>query len=138
MTTRDRTVVLVLGLVGIVAAFWLLLLSPKREEARALSAKVEAAQTKLRETEAMVASGTAARNAYAGDYTAVAQLGKAVPVDDDIPSLLFQLESAADRSKVDFRSIKISSASPGAPATAPAAAQAAGVAAESKGGAAAG
>ena len=118
MSTRDRTVLLVLGLAGVVGAFWFLLLSPKREEARALTAKIEATQGQVQATQAMVASGTAARNAYAGDYTAVAELGKAVPVDDDIPSLLFQLESAADRSKVDFRSIKVGSGSGAAPAAA--------------------
>ena len=114
MSTRDRTVVLVLGLAGVLAAFWLLLLAPKREEARALGAKIEATQEQVRGAEAEVASGNSARSQYAADYTAVAELGKAVPVDDDVPSLVYQLESAADRSKVDFRSIKVATGGGGA------------------------
>ena len=38
----------------------------------------------------------------------VARLGKAVPADDDVRSLLVQLDSAAKRAKVDFRSITLS------------------------------
>jgi hypothetical protein len=63
-----------------------------------------------------------ARSGYRASYTKVARLGKAVPADDDVRSLLVQLNSAADRSKVDFRSINLDgstgSPAPGAGGTA--------------------
>ena len=48
----------------------------------------------------------------------VARLGKAVPADDDVRSLMVQINSAADRSGVDFRTISIGGA--GAPTAGPA------------------
>lgn len=70
---------------------------------------------------ASVASARAARDAYAGQYATVARLGKAVPEDEDVPSLVYQLEAVARRSKLDFQSVKVQSGAPGAaPAAAPA------------------
>ena len=37
----------------------------------------------------------------------IARLGKAVPADDDVRSLMVQINAAADHSKVDFRTINI-------------------------------
>jgi hypothetical protein len=37
----------------------------------------------------------------------VARLGKAVPADDDVRSLLYQLDATAKRSKVSFRSLNV-------------------------------
>jgi hypothetical protein len=50
----------------------------------------------------------------------VARLGKAVPADDDVRSLLVQINAAARRAGVDFRTIDVSSQ--GAPSTGPGAA----------------
>jgi len=51
----------------------------------------------------------------------VARLGKAVPAKADVPSLVYQLESAARAAKVDFRSISVQSSTAAAPASPPAA-----------------
>ncbi len=115
MTARDRTVVTVLAALALVAAAWFLLLSPVRKESAALDAKVAAAQARLTAAQALVASGEAAKVAYKADYAAVSRLGKAVPADDDVPSLVVQLEGAADRSKVDFRSIELAAGGASAP-----------------------
>jgi hypothetical protein len=50
----------------------------------------------------------------------VARLGKAVPADDDVRSLMVQLNAAAGKSKVDFRTIQIGGG-PAAATPAPAA-----------------
>ena len=125
MTSRDRTVVLVLVAFFVVAAGWFLGLSPARKEAHGLDDRIAIAQGRLGAAEATVAAARRARAGHREDYAVVARLGKAVPADDDLPSLLVQLQGAARRSRVDFRSIGLSKGSAGSPATAPPAAQAA-------------
>jgi hypothetical protein len=127
---------MVLALVAMVAAFWFLLLSPKRDDAVSLKGRIGAAQTDLATARAAAQTALTAKATYAADYKAVANLGKAVPVDDDVPSLVFQLQTASVKSKISFDSIKLTGAA--APATAsPAAAtttaQAGQLAAEQKG-----
>lgn len=137
MTARDRTVVMVIGLAAMVAAFWFLLLSPKKDDAASLKDKVGAAQTRLETAQASTASAAAAKARYAADYKAVANLGKAVPVDDDVPSLVYQLQVASEASHIDFESIKLNgttTAATTAPAAATPTAQAGQLASEQKGG----
>ena len=121
MTARDRTVITVIAALVLVAAAWFLLLAPVRKDAKALDGQITTAQSRLTAAQAVVTQGEAAKSAYRADYAAVSRLGKAVPADDDVPSLVVQLESAADRSRVDFRSIELSTAGAAA-AAAPAAA----------------
>ena len=66
--------------------------------------------------EAELASYEKARAAYRSNYTKIARLGKAVPADDDVRSLMVQLNSAADGSKVDFRTINLDGSAGAAPA----------------------
>jgi Tfp pilus assembly protein PilO len=122
VTARDRTVVTVIAALVLVAAAWFLLLAPVRKDAKALDEQITTAQSRLTAAQAVVTQGNAAKTAYRDDYAAVSRLGKAVPADDDVPSLVVQLESAADRSRVDFRSIELTTggAATAAPAAAPA------------------
>jgi len=121
VTARDRTVVTVIAALVLVAAAWFLLLAPVRKDAKALDEQITTAQSRLTAAQAIVTQGNAAKTAYRDDYAAVSRLGKAVPADDDVPSLVVQLESAADRSRVDFRSIELTTggAATAAPAVAP-------------------
>lgn len=111
MTVRDRKVVLIVALVVAVVGVWLLVISPKRDEASKLGAKVTAAQQQLDTARTQIATATADRNAYARNYQAVAQLGEAVPSDDNTPSLIYQLQNAASLAGVDFRSLVLSASS---------------------------
>lgn len=120
MTARDRTVVTVIAALVLVAASWFLLLAPVRKDAKALDGQITTARSRLTAAQAIVTQGETAKAAYRADYAAVSRLGKAVPADDDVPSLVVQLESAADRSHVDFRSIELG-AGGAAAAAAPAA-----------------
>jgi hypothetical protein len=127
MTARDRLAGAVVGAVVLLAAFWFLVLAPKRKDAQALGAKVAQAQQRLDTARQAAAAGSAARGRYDADYAAVARLGKAVPADDDVASLVYQLDHAANGTHIDFRSIALSSSGSPAPAAAPPAAQAAAV-----------
>jgi Tfp pilus assembly protein PilO len=114
VTARDRTVLIVVGLVALLGGFWFLAISPKRKEASDVAAQVAVAQTRLDTAQASASSADAARKQYSTDYATVARLGKAVPVDDDVPSLVYQLSHTAKVNHVDFRSIKLTSTGGGA------------------------
>ena len=104
-----RNSMLLAGVVAIaaVAAYWMLALTPKREQAAKLSHSIAAKQADLKKSEAELASYEQARSGYKANYSLVARLGKAVPADDDVRSLLIQVNSAAGKSKVDFRTIAV-------------------------------
>lgn len=107
MTARDRIVLIVVGLAAAMAAFWFLAISPKRKDAGDLSAQISQAQARLDVAQASASSAQAAKARYRTDYATVARLGKAVPVDDEMPSLVYQLEQTAKANHVQFNSIKL-------------------------------
>ncbi len=120
MTSRDRIVVLVIAAAAAIAGFWFGVLAPQRKEISKLSSQVASEQQRLQQAQAASAEGRAAKGRYLSDYASVALLGKAVPVDDDVPSLVYQLESAAAGAHIDFRSIKVSAGGGSSAATTPA------------------
>lgn len=116
MTGRDRTVVLVLLLVGLLGAAWFLVLSPQRDDASQLSGQIAVERQQLQSAVSDVAAGLAAKRGYSHDYATVARLGTAVPEDDGVASLVVQVQQAAKASKTDFRSLKVGGgSSPSAP-----------------------
>jgi type II secretory pathway pseudopilin PulG len=122
VTARDRTVLIVVGMLALLGGFWFLAIGPKRKEASDVTAQVAQAQTRLDTAQASAASAEAARKQYSTDYATVARLGKAVPVDDDMPSLVYQLSHTAKVNHVDFRAIKLTSTGAAAAPTGAAAA----------------
>lgn len=129
MTGRDRIVVIVIGAALLLAGFWFLALAPKRKEASDLAALVVTQEQRLTAAKGQVVAAEQARARYDADYAAVAALGQAVPADDDVPSLIVQVDRAAEREGVSFRSLALdasgSAQQPSAPAPAPAPAPAA-------------
>ena len=118
MTKRDRIVFGVVGAAALIAAFWMLVLAPKREQVADLKTQTTE-ETKRRDSALeRVRAGEEARLNFADDYATVARLGKAVPVDDQTPSLLFQLQSVAEDQNVDFRTMRVRSAGGAPPAAA--------------------
>jgi type II secretory pathway pseudopilin PulG len=99
-------IVIVAAIIAVVAV-WILLIQPKRDQASKLANQVSAAQTQLGSARAQIAAAQAARSAYARNYRTVAQLGEALPADDNTPSLIYQLQDAATRARVDFRSLAL-------------------------------
>jgi type II secretory pathway pseudopilin PulG len=119
VTARDRTVLIVVGLLAAAAAFWFLAISPKRKDATDLTAQVASAQARLDTAQASASSAAAAKAKYTKDYSTVARLGKAVPVDDDMPSLVYQLQHTAASNQVDFQQIKMTGTASASSAPAP-------------------
>ena len=121
MTARQRILAAVAGTLLVVGAYYFLALSPRLHDASDLSDKVAKTETRLQQAEVKAAQAQAAKNAYRTNYATVARLGKSVPVDDEVPSLVYQLDSAADATGIDFRSVKLASGAAGAASTPPAA-----------------
>ena len=115
MTRRNSILIVAVAFIAAAGAYWMLVLAPKRDEATKLSTQITAKQVALGQAEAELASYEKARGSYPRNYTKIARLGKAVPADDDVRSLLIQLNAAAEKSKVDFRTINLEEAG-GAPA----------------------
>jgi Tfp pilus assembly protein PilO len=115
MSVRERTILGCAGLVVLVALLWFGALAPKRNEAKDLGASVTQAEQARSEASAKAVAGEAAKTSYPRDYATVARLGKAVPAQADVPSLVYQLETAARTAKVDFRSMAIDSAAAAVP-----------------------
>jgi hypothetical protein len=110
--------ILIPVLAGVVAAagFFMVVLKPKRQEAAKLNTKISAKQTELASARELLASNQQARDSYRKAYSTVVRLGKAVPADDDVRSLVVQLDAAAKATHVDFQSINVAGAGGGAPA----------------------
>lgn len=111
MTARDRIVILVVLAVGAVVAGWMLVVSPKRDQASALTSQISSEQSQLDAARGQVAAGEAARTAFAGQYAQLAKLGEAVPPDDNVPSLIYQVQSAAHGARVSFRGLQLTAGS---------------------------
>lgn len=107
MTARDRIVLMAVVAIAAVAGCWLLVIQPKRKQATSLGAQVTSLQSQLSTARGTVAKGLAARGAFAGDYEQLAKLGEALPQDDNVPSLIVQLQNAAAAAHVDFRSLQL-------------------------------
>ena len=107
MTARDRIVIVIVIALAAVIGGWLMVIQPKRNEASKLGTQITAAQSQLNAARAQVAQGEAARSSFARDYASLARLGEAVPADDNVPSLIYQLQAAASSARVDFRTLEL-------------------------------
>jgi hypothetical protein len=116
MKQRDRLVLAIVAVAGVVGAVWFLALAPKREAANAVTAKITAAELRRDAANQQADVAEQAKSTYRRDYATVARLGKAVPAKADVPSLVYQLESAARAAKVDFRAITVQTSAALAPA----------------------
>jgi hypothetical protein len=119
MRPRDRMLLAVVAVVLLVGVGWFLVLSPQREEATQLSQQIEAQEQALAQAQGEVAAGLAAKRSYARTYTTVARLGAAVPDDDNVASLLLQVEEAAEATGIDFRELAVGASSGAAAAPPP-------------------
>jgi len=119
VTARDRIIIVVVLVAAALAGAWFVGLAPKRKEATDLSAKLDVARQQLTEVQQGAAKAREAKAQYDSDYGQVATLGKAVPKSDAVPSLVYQLQTAAHEAKITFSSLKVagSSAPPTTPST---------------------
>jgi Tfp pilus assembly protein PilO len=125
MKGTDRVVLLSLAMVGVLAAFYLMVLSPKRQEASKLGDEVTQLQASIDEQNQVAQFAEQARQDFPRYYSRLVVLGKAVPQEADSASMLVQLSGIAARTGVDFRGITLGEATGGGSSTTPAATTAA-------------
>ena len=105
MRESTKTALAVVAVVAIAAGFWLLLLSPKRDQVGELNEQTRHLQTEVSTERAKVTSALAAKRGFSGDYRKLVVLGKSVPAEAGTPSLLVQLNGVGAESATSFEGI---------------------------------
>jgi len=130
MKQSDRTIMVGVALLGLTIAFWVMILSPKRQEASDLSQQVSDLRASVQQQQQLAAFAEQAKSSFGQNYHRLVVLGKAVPEDSDQASLLVQLNGLAQRAGVSFRALSLDAsaavAAPVATLTTPAPGTAAG------------
>jgi len=103
MKISDRSVLIVLVLVGALAAVWFLMLAPKRQDASKLDDEIAELESDVSAQEALVEEGRAAQADYERNFSALVVLGKAAPADGDTPAMLEQLVAISENANTDFQ-----------------------------------
>jgi Tfp pilus assembly protein PilO len=107
MTSSNRAVVVGVALFALAIAFWMLVLSPKRDEAAALDEQARQLKTSLAQHQSEVAEAEEARREFPTDYQHLVVVGKAVPGGDETASLLVQMNRIAGGTDGTFVNIKL-------------------------------
>jgi Tfp pilus assembly protein PilO len=107
VTRNNRLLIGIAVAAAVLGAYWFLILAPKRAQAAELETSIAAKQASIQQIEATAGQYALQRDAYRSNYTTLVRLGKAVPADDDLRSLMIQIDDAARRSGVDFRTIDV-------------------------------
>jgi len=107
MSKRDTYILTGVALVAVVAAYWILALSPKRQEAAKLDKDIAEAHQQLDQVKQEKVQFAKDQLKFPQMYASLGRLGKAVPPDEDVPSLLVQLNHAAAQANVDFKSVEL-------------------------------
>jgi Tfp pilus assembly protein PilO len=115
MKRNDQILLTALLSIGLMIAFWLLVVSPKRNEAADLKNDIAALHGQVEQAEQAAAAGQEARKTFDTSYRRLVVLGKAVPADSEQASLFVQLQRLSDRSGVSLQSIDLSSSGTAAP-----------------------
>ncbi len=105
LSARDKKIVIFLVPVMLVLAYWFLVLTPKREEAKELGETLVTAESRRDTAVATLRQAEATKDTYVKDYATVVRLGKAIPTEVDMPSLLVQLDRAAKGTNIRFAKI---------------------------------
>lgn len=115
----DRIILMALPVVALLAAFWFMMLSPKREQATNLDDEVTRLEGEVSAQQQIAEFGEQARQDYDSDYRNVVILGKAVPQGDETASLFAQLSGISRQADVDFRSLELVKSATGTETTPP-------------------
>jgi hypothetical protein len=106
LTDRDRKIMVILVPVLVLAAYWFLVLSPKRQETSRLGDQLTQAQSDRDQARGDLQQVQSARSSFASDLASLVKVGKAVPTSVDMPSLIVQLDRAAKGTGIRFQEIK--------------------------------
>jgi Tfp pilus assembly protein PilO len=111
VTKNNTLLIAVAATAAAIAAFWFLALAPKREEAAKLETQIATKLAEVQTAQQTLSGYQKSKDGYSRNYATLVRLGKAVPEDDDVRSLLVQLDAEAGGTGVDFRTIQVGSSS---------------------------
>jgi hypothetical protein len=106
-----------LAVAVLVAGFWFGVLAPKRQEATDLDAQIATKRGELATAQQQMAGYEKARASYKANYAKLVSLGAAVPGDDDVRSLMVELDAASSQSNVEFQKVNVGNGTGAATAT---------------------
>lgn len=101
--SSNKVIIAMLVVAALAVAFWMLLLSPKRNEVAKLDQQVAQQEESLSLHESEVQRGLEAEKAFPQQYQQLVVLGKAAPAEDETASLLVQLDRIAEGAHVSFQ-----------------------------------
>jgi Tfp pilus assembly protein PilO len=119
LSERDRKIALAIVPILLLAVYWFLLLAPKREAASTASTDLSEQTVRLDKARAAAQASEGAKTDFAADYAEIVRLGKAIPAGVDMPSLVVQLDRAAEGTGIRFTRIAMGQRDTPAPAPAP-------------------
>jgi Tfp pilus assembly protein PilO len=105
ISDRDRKILMAIVPLVVLLAYWFLLFSPKREAATTAAAELSVQEERRDAARAVVDQANASKTDFAADYGEIVRLGKAIPAQVDMPSLLLQLDGAAKGTGIRFTRI---------------------------------
>lgn len=114
MTTNDTRTIAIVALAGIavLAALWMLAISPKRDERSQVKANVAAQEARLQTARSQLASFEAAKKQFPVKLAELKRLDEAVPARGAVSSLLRQLQRRAKVRNSNLRLVALKSAAP--------------------------
>jgi hypothetical protein len=118
LSDRDKKILMFLVPLVLIAGYWFLLLAPKREEATAASENLTVQEDRLEAARSAADAAGNAEDDFEASYATIVRLGKAIPSTVDMPSLLVQLEAAAEGTGIRFDTISAGARTPMAPSEA--------------------
>ncbi|HEX2359720.1 MAG TPA: hypothetical protein VHH72_07890 [Solirubrobacterales bacterium] len=121
MKGTDRAILFSLLVAAVLAGFYFMVLSPKREEASKLGDEVSTLEASILDQDQLAAYAEDARREFPRYYGRMVVLGKAVPAEADSASLLVQVDNISARSGTSFESLALGQGSGSTTTTAPAA-----------------
>jgi hypothetical protein len=105
--STDRTILLVIPLIGLAIAFYMLVLAPKRNEAGELQKQVDSLNAQISSAEAEISTAETARDAFGDNYADIVKLGTAVPEDEDQSTLIHDLDRMGTENSLSFQSFQL-------------------------------
>src|SRR5262245_33275843 len=107
MKGSDKAIVLGVVMAVALAAFYFMVVSPKRDKASELGKDVNKLKAQVSQQQQIAEFGEQARNDFPTYYGRLVVMGKAVPAGADTASLMVQLSSIAGHTNVDLRGITL-------------------------------
>jgi hypothetical protein len=105
MKPRDRMMLAAIAAFVVIVGGWMEVVSPEQAKVSKAQAKVESATQQLQNAEGELSQARSAQAKYAEAYASIVRLGKAVPAQQEVPALVYELERAANTHHVEFASI---------------------------------